>query len=214
MCRFILYGLRAHALRLSGCWVSVRRSTSSYFDRVAILTDIFSQTNVGQKVFFAFIYSLLPLCLQYNLRTREPQWLPPLPLQLLGRITLPATIIPHTVLRSLQYRCPNKVIFPPPPQLLSVITPLSIYYYPVTTFYSFCFHLAAYSKANKKELHHFEWVSWLGPTVMYNYLSQALDLFARGALHGRLERVSLRDNAVVLVLGALRNERCRLRHET
>lgn len=67
-CRFILYGLRAHALRLSGCWVSVRRSTSSsYFDRVAILTDIsiyFFQTNVGQSLFFAFIYSLLPLCLQ------------------------------------------------------------------------------------------------------------------------------------------------------
>jgi len=141
VCRFNLYGLRAHALRLSGCWVSVRRSTSSYFDRVAILTDYFFSNKCGtKKSFFAFIYSLLPLCLQYNLRTREPQWLPPLPLQLLGRITLPATIIPHTVLRSLQYRCPNKVILPlPPPQLLSVITPLSIYYYPVTTFFLFLF---------------------------------------------------------------------------
>ena len=62
LCRLILYGLRAHALRLSGCWVSVRRSmSSSYFDRVAILTDIlFIITNVGQCLvcFHLFTYSL------------------------------------------------------------------------------------------------------------------------------------------------------------
>ena len=62
LCRFILYGLRAHALRLSGCWVSVRRSmSSSYFDRVAILTDIFFWTNVGQKSFSFHLFTLLPL---------------------------------------------------------------------------------------------------------------------------------------------------------
>ena len=39
--RLILYGLRAHAQRLSGCWNSARLSTSSsYFCRVDSQTDI------------------------------------------------------------------------------------------------------------------------------------------------------------------------------
>lgn len=86
------------------------------------------------------------------------------PLHLLGRITLPATIIPHTVLRSFTIPVSKQGhFFLHPPQLLSVITPLSIYYYPVTTFYSFCFHLAAYSKANKERVaSFFERASRLG----------------------------------------------------
>ena len=137
-CRFILYGLRAHALRLSGCWVSVRRSTSSsYFDRVAILTDIsifFFSNKCGTKSFFllSFIFTFTPVfAITY---AHAPQWL--LPLQLLSRITLPRYDNPHNCLSYVPYNTgPNMVISLTPPQLLSVITPLSIYYYPVTTFF-------------------------------------------------------------------------------
>jgi len=64
VCRFILYGLRAHALRLSGCWVSVRRSMSSYFDRVAILTDCFFFKQMWDKSHFllSFIHFYPCVC--------------------------------------------------------------------------------------------------------------------------------------------------------
>jgi hypothetical protein len=41
----------------------------------------------------------------------------------------------------------------------------------------------------------------------------AVNSLTRHALDGRLERVSFRDHAIVLVLGTLSDERRRLRHE-
>ena len=55
--RLILYGLRVLAQRLSDCWDSAGRSTSSYFYKVAILIDrLFTSTKYEIRDTWGFFY--------------------------------------------------------------------------------------------------------------------------------------------------------------
>jgi hypothetical protein len=183
--RLILYGLRAHAQRLSGCWDSAGQLMSSrYFGRV---------TSSDFHLFLQKIRRFLHVHISHSLNTHIPKCL----------VGYSANIIQLLLFLFFLYGSPRSSL----PQLLLLLSRHATIYYCVVPL--LCFTIYLLQKHGKKREH----LRNVFCACYVHLVLKAANFLARHTLNGSLERVSLRDYAIVLVLGTLSDERRRLRNE-
>lgn len=187
--RLSLYGRLVRTRRLFGCWDSAGQLTSSrYADRVTISDFIYFISKIGQSL-SSYSYSS-----SYTYSHSTPH----LQSQVLSRI-YPTNIITDIPVFFLLYGSPRSYF----PNCLS--RHAAIYYHAVLPFVL----LSGYSHktiARKRASSEYFCVR-MCPVL------DAVNSLTRHNLNCRLERVGFRDDAIVLVLGTLGDERRRLRHE-